>query len=439
MQRSIVTSSEANRDPQPPQARRRSSGSVPGAKIPHVASDDECILISAMRPARTIVTLGLLTAVAGLALALAATASATVTATPVGHFNRPTYVTAAPGANDLLFVVERRGTIQVLQGGVVGAEPFLDIRDIVQAYLEDPGAGGEQGLLSVAFAPDYQSSGRFYAFFINNDGDVEIDEFQVSTDRLRADPTSRREVIVIPHRASQNHNGGLLQFGPGGRSLFFGVGDGGAGQRANARDTGNLLGKLMRIDPRPIRGNPYRIPNQNPLVGQPGRDEIYAYGLRNPWRFSFDRGRLAIGDVGQAQTEEVDFLRTTDAKGANFGWPQYEGNDLFEPTLPGPDPPTFPMHTYSHDGGACAVTGGYVVRDPRLPELFTRYIYADYCTGEIRTLRPVLESDGGFTVRNDFPLGITLPGLSSFGRDNAGRIYVTQFSGDVYRLDPATA
>ena len=370
-----------------------------------------------------------------LAALAAAPVAAAVTAVPIGTFTSPTYITGAPGADDLLFIVERGGRIQVIRDGVTVGRPFLDISALVQAPGEDPGAGGEQGLLSVAFAPDYAETGRFYVYFTNNDGDIEVDEFRrLSSAATRADRSSRRRVIVIPHREAQNHNGGQLQFRAEGRLLYFATGDGGAGQRANAPNLNSLLGKVLRIDPRPHGGQPYRVPAGNPYVGRPGRDEIFAYGVRNPWRFSFDHARIAIADVGQASIEEVNLLRIGDAFGANFGWPQYEGDQLFDPSFPGPDPVTFPIHTYTHDGGACAVTGGYVVRDPELAELFGRYIYGDFCTGELRSFKPSFATGEGVAKR-DGPLGITAPGLSTFGRDNANRIYFAQLSGQVFRLE----
>ena len=336
-------------------------------------------------------------------------------------------------------MVERRGVIRVrnLSGGATGA--LLDIRSIVRG-APDSDAGNEQGLLSLAFAPDYASSRYFYVLFTNRDGDVEIDEFQRSlADPARADPESRRTVLTIPHRFAQNHNGGQLNFGPGGL-LFASIGDGGRqdppGEQARNLDV--LLGKLLRIDPRPHAGQAYRVPPSNPFVGRPGRDEIYAYGLRNPFRFSFDGGRLAIGDVGQRSFEEVDFLRAGDALGANFGWPQYEGFEPFDESRPGPDPPTFPAHTYAHDPG-CSVIGGYVIRDPSLTGLVGRYLYTDFCSGELRTFLPRLNEQGEFRSFRDRTVGLTLIQPTTFGVDAAGRIYVAELSGEVSRLEPAGA
>jgi glucose/arabinose dehydrogenase len=366
------------------------------------------------------------------ALALPVAASAEVTAVQIGTFTGPTYVTGAPGAPALLFVAERGGRIAGLDDEVPDAQPFLDISDIVLAP-GDPGADAEQGLLSIAFPADYPDTRRFYVYFTNNEGNIEIDEFRTSaTDPTRANRNSRRQVIVIGHPFAQNHNGGQMHFGPNGRLLYFATGDGGAGQRANAPDLTSLLGKLIRIDPRQHGDLPYRIPASNPYVGRGGRDEIFAYGLRNPWRWSFDFGRIVIGDVGARTWEEIDALRLGDTAGVNFGWPEYEGFEVLDPTLPGPDPPTFPVHVYSHDGGGCAITGGYVVRDPGLPELFGRYLYADFCLGELRSLR--VNFSTGEAV-GDRPVGVTAPPISTFGEGAGGQIYFARLSGEVYRLE----
>ena len=386
--------------------------------------------MSAMRAASIAAAIGLLSVAA-----LPASAPAAVTAVQIGSFDNPTYVADAPGFRRLLFVVERGGRIEVMRDEVPLSTPFLDISSLVLAAGE-PGAGSEQGLLSVAFPDDYATSRRFYVAFTNTSGNVEVDEFvRRAGNPARADPNSRRQVLVIPHPFAQNHNGGQLQFGPQGQFLYLSTGDGGAGQSANAPDLTSLLGKLIRIDPRAHGTRPYRIPLTNPFVGRPGRDEIFAYGFRNPWRFAFDSDRIAIGDVGNARWEEVDLLRTGDARGANFGWPEYEGNELFNPGLPGQDPVTFPIHTYSHAGGACAITGGFVVRDPDLSELAGRYLYGDFCTGQVRSFLPTNTGQ----AQGDAPVGVVAPQLSSFGEGVSGQIYLARLSGPVYRLEPAPA
>ena len=358
----------------------------------------------------------------------AAPAPAAIRVVPVGQFSSPTYVDNAPGYPGLLFVVERSGTIQVLDHEEPTGAPFLDISGIV---LGDPdlGAGGEEGLLSVAFAPDYDSSGLFYVCFTNLAGNVEVDEFRRSAGSpTLADGSSRRQVLVIRHPNAANHNGGQLQFGPDGH-LFLATGDG--ARRENAPNPERLLGKLLRIDPRLQADGPYGVPADNPYVGAPGRDEVFASGFRNPWRFSFDDDRIAIGDVGQSSFEEVDYLRVPDAAGANFGWPEYEGNELFDPTFPGAPPVTFPIRAYRHANGVCAITGGYVVRDPELPSLYGRYLYADYCAGWVRSLLPRL---GPPRAEDDRRAGFARPMISSFGEGAASRIYLAQLSGEVSRL-----
>lgn len=366
---------------------------------------------------------------AGMALALVIVGSITtagaVEAVRIGTFDSPTFVTAAPGHPNLLYVVERAGRIRVLRNEQLLAQPFLDISDIVRS-------GGEQGLLSMAFAPDFRQSRRFYVAFTNARGALEIAEFRALPDRpVRARRASRRLVLRVPHPGATNHNGGQLQFGPDGL-LYVATGDGGNLQPPGepARRLGDLRGKTLRIDPRPQGASPYRIPPDNPFVGRPGRDEIFAYGLRNPWRFAFHGNRILIGDVGQGQREEVNADRLADARGANYGWPQYEGDILFDDTRPGPHPPAFPHFVYDHGGGRCAVIGGYVAPPRVLPEVGGRYLYGDLCTGEIRSIAlPPAAPD-------DRATGIVLPFLSSFGRGAGGRLYVAQISGEVWRLDP---
>jgi glucose/arabinose dehydrogenase len=365
-----------------------------------------------------------------------ATASAQdAVAVEIGTFDDPVYIAVAPGEPHLLFVVERRGRIQVLRNEQVLPRPFLNIEDIVRGR-PDQGAGQEQGLLSMAFPPDYENSRRFYVAFTNADGALEINEFLRSADRpTRADGASRRMLLTIPHPGAQNHNGGQLQFDPEGL-LYISTGDGGAVRPLGepARDLNSLLGKILRIKPLPGLRRPYRIPRNNPFVGDPGRrGEIFAYGLRHPWRFSFDGRRIAIGDVGKARFEEVNLLHLRDASGANFGWPQYEGNVVHDDTRPGPHPPTFPIHTYEQLEGRCAIIGGYVVRDVSLPALLGRYLYGDACTGIISSFRPRVLAQQAI---DDRPTGIVLPGVSGFGQGFNGKIYAAQISGQVYRLEP---
>jgi glucose/arabinose dehydrogenase len=372
-----------------------------------------------------------------LACSCAPAWAAAPTLVPVGSFTQPMYVTAPPGDTQRVFVAERAGTIEVLDNGV--EHRFLDITGLVSPLA------GERGLESMAFAPDYATSGLFYVFYTAKDplGQLTVAEYRRSaSDADAADPASARIVLTIPHDQQSNHNGGQLQFGPDGM-LYIGTGDGGSGgdPSGNGQDltsrppsvVGGVnhdprLGKILRIDPR--GGTPYAIPPGNPFP-DPAR-EVFAYGLRNPWRFSFDRttGDLAIGDVGQNAYEEIDFAP---GPGANLGWNRYEGLH----TYPGGAPVssasgfTFPVLEKSHTGdGYCAIVGGYVVRDPALPELAGQYVYGDYCDSG---LRAVTLTPGG--ASGDHALGLSVSSLVSFGEDGCGRVYaVPQANGPVYRL-----
>ncbi len=345
----------------------------------------------------------------------------------IGDFEDPTYVAGAPGYPKLLFVVEQPGRVEVVRAGRRLRHPFLDIRDLV-GY-----DGGERGLLSIAFPPDYRSSGRLYAYYTDNDGNIRVDEFR-RRGATRAARGSRRTVIEIPHPINANHNGGQLQFfGP---LLYFGTGDGGSGGDPpnNAQSTDSLLGKLLRIDPRPSGGQPYSVPIDNPFVGRPGRDEIYSYGLRNPFRFSFDtetagQPRIAIADVGQNRFEEIDYTTVAAARGANFGWDALEGFGPYTEEHGGTTDPggtTKPILAYSHsrDGGSCSIIGGYVVGPSGPAALRGRYVYGDYCSGQLHSLVPHLHGVG-----KDRRLGLAIPSPTSFGEDDRGRIYVCSQGG----------
>jgi len=343
----------------------------------------------------------------------------------VGNFDQPVFVTGAPGFKRLTFIVEQPGRVRVMRGHRVLRRPFLNIESRVRS-------GGEQGLLSIAFPPDYRRSGRFYVYYTDQTGDIRIDEFRRRSATV-ARPNSRRPVLSIRHREYSNHNGGLLAFL--GRNLFIGTGDGGGGgdPDGNAQNRNSLLGKLLRIDPRPSGARPYRIPAGNPYVGRNGRPEIFSIGLRNPWRFSIDRTtakrpRLAIADVGQSAYEEVNYLTVARARGANFGWNRREGFAPYEGgSAAGTTPPIF---VYDRSGG-CSITGGHVVTDRRLRSLRGRYIFADFCQGELRSLVPRLRR-----VNSAPTTGPRIPSPSSFGQDGRGRSYVASLSGPVYRLVP---
>jgi len=351
---------------------------------------------------------------------------------PVGRFEAPVYITGAPGDTRRLFVVEQAGRIRVVRGGKIASSPFLDIRNLVTS-------GGEQGLLSVAFPPDYQQSGLFYVYYTDKDAQQRVVEYRrASADR--ANPGSARLVLRMDDPEA-NHNGGQLLFGPD-KLMYIGTGDGGGGDdqhgaRGNAQDLGSLLGKLLRIDPRASGGRAYSVPRTNPFAARSGaRAEIYSYGLRNPWRFSFDRRTrdLNIADVGQDAIEEVDFVRASDrahprGRGANFGWRPFEGRqrNFAGESAPGAIAPVIEQ---THDDGWCSITGGYVVRDRAVPALYGRYVYGDFCLGRLRSarLRPGRAS-------GDRQLALPqVEGLSSFGEDTRGRVYVVSLNGPVYRL-----
>ncbi len=332
--------------------------------------------------------------------------------TKIGDFSQPVYVAQPRGEHDALFVVEKTGAIRVVQDGRILPQPFLDIGGKVSG-------GSEQGLLSMAFSPDYASSGRFYVDYTNTEGDTRVVSYRRSPgDPLRADRGSAR-VVLAQDQPYENHNGGQLAFGPGGQ-LYIGFGDGGSAgdPQRNGQDRSTVLGKIVRMDP--------EDPGAEPA--------IYALGLRNPWRFSFDppTGALTIGDVGQDEFEEVDYVRDPRA-GMNFGWSAYEGNARYnhDQQAPGAIPPVL---TYSHDQG-CSVTGGYVIRDPRLPRLQGHYIYGDYCAGQLREFLPPATPGEG--ARADRELGLEVPQLTSFGEDSRGRIYAASQAGPVYRIDPS--
>lgn len=337
----------------------------------------------------------------------------------VGEFDQPLYVTQPPGSEDL-YVVEKTGRVKIVREGRVQSEPFLDLSGAVSDT-------GEQGLLSIAFAPDFDRSRLLYAYYTDGEGNQRISEFEAPTDE-RVDPESEREVLVMDDFAS-NHNGGLLLFGPDGL-LYVGTGDGGLGgdPERNGQDLGSLLGKILRIDPRASDGRPYTVPDDNPFVGRAGaRPELYVYGLRNPWRFSFDDGSLLIADVGQEGSEEIDYLPAGEIAGANLGWSAFEGNSRFNSDQQAPAH-VRPIHTYGRDRG-CSITGGYVVRDRELPALYGRYLYGDYCSGTVWSLR--VTGGEAADVRRE---QIVVPQLTSFGEDANGELYLVSQLGSVYRL-----
>lgn len=342
----------------------------------------------------------------------------------IGTFDQPVFLTQ-PQGEDALFVVEQSGRIvRVARSGK--QTTFLDVSDEITS-------GGERGLLSAAFAPDYERTGRFYVDYTNTSGDTRIVEYERSKkDDAKADPSSARTVLGVSQPFA-NHNGGLLLFDNEG-NLLIGLGDGGSAgdPQRNAQNLDSLLGKILRIDP-VAKGKDYGIPENNPFVDREGaRPEILAYGLRNPWRFSFDRrgGGLWIGDVGQNAQEEIDYLGQL-AAGANFGWSAFEGTERFNSDQDA-DNALDPVLVYGRDEG-CSVTGGYVVRDRSLESLYGRYLYADFCQGQLRSFAAADAVPG--PVSDDRPLGVQVPSTSSFAEDRKGHIYALSLDGDVYRLE----
>jgi glucose/arabinose dehydrogenase len=353
---------------------------------------------------------------------------------PIGSFEKPIYVTSDPGNPDRLFVVERPGRIKVVEGASVGT--FADLRGVVGCGTTACITGvDERGLLSIALAPDFDSSGRFYVDYANGqNGTIHVAELvAVGGSALGAVP---HDVLLIAHEKG-NHNGGQLQFGPEG-NLFISTGDGGGAndELHNAQNTTtSALGKILRVSPKP--GGGYMVPAGNPFPASiPPADAIWSYGLRNPYRFSFDRltGAIVIGDVGQGAREEVDYAPAPGlGGGANYGWNCREGLEPGPGTDPGcPGSPgdfVDPIFDYTHAGGNCAITGGYVVRDPKLTSLYGRYLYADYCGGQLRSFVPGLPA-----ATSDRSEGFKVKNVVSFGEDSCGRIYTVSELGEVARL-----
>ena len=328
-----------------------------------------------------------------------------------GSYDEPTYVTAPPGDTSRLFIVEKTGTIRVLKGGAVLAQPFLDISGQVSR-------GGEQGLLSMAFHPRYASNGLFYVNFTNTNGDTRVVRYRVSpTDPDRAAPATARVILGIG-QPYDNHNGGQLQFGPDGR-LYVGMGDGGSGgdPQGRAQDPRSRLGKLLRVN-----------------VGvSPARVGVFAKGLRNPWRFSFDRrtGALWIGDVGQGSREEIDYLRPGRKAGANFGWNGYEGTQVYDSAVAARldrSRLTWPASQYGRDLGY-SVTGGYVYRGAAIPALRGFYLFR-----RLRSRSRVGQADPSREALHPARRGRPYHAISSFGEDARGELYLVSLGGSVYKI-----
>jgi glucose/arabinose dehydrogenase len=335
-----------------------------------------------------------------------------------------TFLASPPGSADI-YVVEQPGRIRKLVNNV--AQPVLDISSRVSS-------GGERGMLSLAFDPQFAGNGHVFVYFTDPSGDIAIERFALPLDSGAPaagsiEPTAVR-VLTIPHRAFANHNGGQLQFGPDGM-LYIGTGDGGGGgdPLGSGQNLDTLLGKLLRID---VTALPYRVPPDNPFAGQAGkRPEIWAYGLRNPWRFSFDVATrsLYIADVGQGSREEVD-VATDAAAGLNFGWNLWEGTQCYPSGATcSPSGMTMPLLDYGHEDG-CSITGGYVYRGQALPEVAGRYFYSDYCSGWLRSF---VVAGGVATERTDWSIS-PIGNVQSFGVDSRGELYALTSAGGVFRL-----
>ncbi len=360
------------------------------------------------------------------ALASGATFSLRLSKT-AGGFVSPTQVTNARDGTNRLFVVEQRGTIRVVKDGVVKSGYFLDIR----SKVED---GGERGLLGLAFDPHFKTNHHLYVYYTRNGGDVVVSRYTTNSARTKVVASSARSLLLIEHSAAGNHNGGGMAFGPNGY-LYIGVGDGGdAGDPGNdaQQKKKNFLGKILRINVHGTgagRFDRYSIPSSNPFKGsKPGLGEVWAYGLRNPWRISFDRssGRLFIADVGQDRWEEIDRETKTSAGGKNYGWSPMEGKHCYDTSRCPLSGDTLPVAEYSHDGGNCAITGGYVYRGTSQTALKGLYVFADYCSGRIWTMPYT-----GSTITQRLDSGLSIP---SFGESEKGELYLVSSAGGLYHV-----
>jgi glucose/arabinose dehydrogenase len=339
------------------------------------------------------------------------------------RFDQPVLVTA-PASDPRLFVVDQPGRIWIVKDGKLVSTPFLDITGSVSFR-------GERGLLGLAFHPEYGDNGRFFVDYTDKNGDTQIVAFTVSDNPDRAAPDSATTILSVAQPAP-NHNGGWLAFGPDGY-LYIGMGDGGGGGDTynNGQNKDARLGKILRIDV--DTSAPYAIPPTNPFAGGGGAPEIFAYGLRNPWRADFDGNDLYIADVGQNAWEEIDIL-AVDQPGANLGWPIMEGNHCFRRLMCDETGLVRPVYEFHHDGGACSVTGGYVYRGTAIPSLVGQYLFSDYCAGFVHSFR---YENGAIGEVTDWSEGIGGVGqVTSFGEDAAGELYITAQGGRVFKIVP---
>jgi glucose/arabinose dehydrogenase len=330
---------------------------------------------------------------------------------------------AAPANDSRLFIVEQPGRIRIVQGGQLASTPFLDIRAKV-------GSGGEQGLLSVAFHPNYATNGYFFVNYTDLNGDTRVERYQVSGNPNAADPASAKLIITVAQPFT-NHNGGQLAFGADGK-LYIGMGDGGSGgdPENHGQDRATLLGDLLRIDV--DAGDPYAIPPDNPHAASTQlRPEIWASGLRNPWRFSFDftENMLYIADVGQGSWEEVNVVPATQSA-INYGWRVMEGAHCYNAGTCDQSGLQLPAHEYANDGETCAVTGGHVYRGAAIPGITGHYFYSDYCAGWLKSFRL---ANGTATAHRTWDVG-DLGSVTSFGVDAAGELYILSADGTVRKL-----
>jgi glucose/arabinose dehydrogenase len=352
--------------------------------------------------------------------------TARVKLTPIARVEGPTAFATRQG-DRALYVTEQVGRVRAVRDGNLDAQPVLDL-------TPDVGNGGERGLLGLAFSPD---GSKMYVYYTNRDGDIRVDEYAMAGNS--ADAGSRRQVLAVDHPPAPNHNGGQTSFGPDGK-LYLGLGDGGAAgdmgtghvEGGNAQSLDTLLGKILRIDPTPSSGAAYTIPADNPFADGGGLREIWSYGLRNPWRFSWDRktGDMWIADVGQNQWEEVDFAPAGRGAGANYGWNRLEGTHQFSGSPPGGA--VGPIFEYSHQGGGCSISGGYVYRGSKIPALAGAYVYTDYCDSALRALT---EQGGKLTGQRD--LRVKANQVTAFGQGHDGELYVLSQGDGLQRIDPA--
>lgn len=368
------------------------------------------------------------TSVTSSAVTTTAVAQTALSLTQIGSFERPDLVAAPPGDADHVFVVSQGGVIHELIDGVLQPQPFLDISDRVKEV-------SEPGLLGLAFAPDYATTGHFYVDYNtrHGNGDLAIVEY-TDNGRRPVDPDSGQTLLTIV-KPYENHNGGMLEFGKDG-DLYIAVGDGDSGVTVPpgfySQKLDSLLGKILRIDPHPSGDQPYTIPPGNPFASTPGaRPEIWAYGFRNPWRFDIDpaSGDMLIGDVGEGRMEELDLI-PAGTSGQNFGFPCFEGTLTFDATATCVNA-VAPIAEFAHAAETCATIGGVYMHDPRIPSLADDFLTADLCGGD------VLYSRRTSTQMTFGDLGIHVDQPTSFGVDGAGRVYVCSLLGPVYRIDPA--